>query len=60
MLSIPPLPPHVAHPISRYPVSQLLELMREEKVRISSKRAREARELELKKKPKMIMGKSKG
>lgn len=37
-----------------------LETMREEKVRMSSKRAREARQLELQKKPKMIMGKSRG
>ncbi|CAM9892841.1 unnamed protein product, partial [Ascophyllum nodosum] len=37
-----------------------LELMREDKVRASSKRAREAREREQQSKPKLILGKSRG
>ncbi|CAN0299842.1 unnamed protein product, partial [Ectocarpus sp. 6 AP-2014] len=39
---------------------QYLELLRAEKVRASSKRARETRERELQKRPKLIVGKSKG
>ncbi|CAN0171068.1 unnamed protein product, partial [Ectocarpus fasciculatus] len=50
----------LSHPVGATNIHTYLELLREEKVRTSSKRAREARERELQKRPKLIVGKSKG